>query len=209
MTDERHDGPENGTEQAEVQPVVPRWQKAVNAGLLVLTLLIQVIVALARPERIRFDAWSYAFIGIATFIVVYVLLGLFAPKIYAVVNVIFDGILFLLWLLTPRARYPFPYRTRKAGSKPKRENWADPHDVWIGIGFGGLVLLLLCQITVPILFFSTWRKLVFIACSWLVFVPFMILFMFLFALRKDRARRARDKQALLEQQKREEMGRWK
>ena len=209
MTDERHDGPENGTEQAEVRPVVPRWQKAVNAGLFVLTLLIEAIVAMARPDLIRFDTWSYVFVGIVAFIVVYALLGLLAPKAYAVVNVILNGVLFLLWLLTPRAVYPFPHHNPKAGDKPDKKSWLDPNDSWLMAELGGLVLLTLCEITVPILFFSTWHKLVFIACGWLIYIPFMILFMFLYALRKDRARRARDEQALQEQQKREEMGRWR
>lgn len=209
MTDERHNEPENGTEQADVQPIVPRWQKAVNVGLIVLTLLIQAIIGMARPDLIRFDTWSYVFVGIVAFIVVYVLVGLLAPRAYAVVNMILNGVLLLLWLLTPRAVYPFPRHNPQADDKPNKKSWIDPNDFGYVAGIGSVVLLILCQITVPILFFSTWHKLVFIACSWLIYIPFGILYIFLYALRKDRARRARDKQALLEQQKREEMGRWK
>ena len=168
----------------------PLWHNLLDLGLIVLTLGAEITVGRVWPQRIVFNVWSYVLMAFVAMLAVYLLLDRFFPEGLR------SYLVFVLILSALVGRAGRVYHSMK------RLRVLPP---WIFTAF----LALLCVLSIPIAYFSSDTKVVFFIGNILLFLTFAAILLIRITGRQRHDRKAQERQELLEQQKREEMGRWK
>ena len=170
----------------------PLWHNLLDLGLIVLTVVAQIIVGRIWPQLIIFDGWSYlVIVGVALF-GIYLLLDRFFPEGLRGYLTVFLVLAFVL----PRGR---PGNMIRA---IKKLNVMQPWTFTITLAAS-------CISSIPIAYFKSYNKLWLFSVGLFALITYTIIAVTRKARREYTDRKAQEKQELLEQQKREEMGRWR
>ena len=187
------DEPESRQEEEDLERIPrPLWHSLLDLGLVVFTVAAEIAVARIWPHLVIINVVSYFVIAFVVLMGIYLLLDRFFPEGLRAYLFLF----LIIEFLTPRGRPGLTMRSMK-------------HLTVMPPRAFTLTVAILCFSSVPIAFFTTVHKLLFLIGSLTVVTTAVVIVSIRIMRRQYAEKKALEDKERREQEQREELGRWK
>ena len=199
------DEPESRQEEEDLERIPrPLWHSLLDLGLVVFTVAAEIAVARIWPHLVIVNVVSYFVIAFVVLMGIALLLDRFFPEglraylfLFLIIEFLTPLFLFLIIeFLTPRGRPGLTMRSMK-------------HLTVMSPRAFTLTVATLCFSSIPIAFFTTVHKLLFLIGSLTVVTTAVVIVSIRIMRRQYAEQKALEDKERREQEQREELGRWK